>query len=376
MINANFFLQILSDIGIENAYGVPDSLLIQLNKELEEINSPIKNQLCINEGNAIAMALGYHLGSKKIAAVYLQNSGLGNCVNPLVSLAAEEIYSIPMLLIIGWRGHPSETDEPQHILQGKITPLMLETMGIKYEILDKETLNIENLLKKLINIAENFNTPVALLVKKGTFENSHITKKISFVNEFTRENAIETIIKNISKNVSIVSTTGMASRELFELRKKYKQSHDRDFLTVGGMGYASSIGIAIAEQNKNKTVVCLDGDGAILMHMGVMALIGNLKLKNFVHIVLNNGAHDSVGGQETIARSFSLSKLAKVLGYTNVKTVKNQENLCKELSDIDNKSGLRFIEIIISKGSRPDLGRPSLSPKKNKKLFMDHFHEH
>jgi len=376
MIDAKKFLKILSKMGINYAYGVPDSLLKEFCFELDEIDSPLKNQLCINEGNAIAMALGYHLGSKKVAAVYLQNSGLGNCINPIVSLAAEEIYSVPMLLIIGWRGHPSEADEPQHKVQGKITPSMLDIIGVKYEIFDRDTLDIEKVLKKLISTSTKSKSPVALLVKKGAFKKNENKSQPNFVDDFKRETAIEVIIKNIPKKALIVSTTGMASRELFELRKRHNQKHDKDFLTVGGMGYASSIGLAIAEQNKNKTVICLDGDGAILMHMGVMALIANLKFKNFVHIVLNNGAHDSVGGQKTIAKSFSLSKIAENLGYEHVKKVQNSEELFMELSKIKSKSGLRFIEIIISKGSRSDLGRPSISTKKNKKMFMDNINEH
>ena len=276
-----------------------------------------------------------------------------------------------MLLIIGWRGHHSEKDEPQHILQGKITTSMLDVMGISYDILDKDTIDAEMRLEKLVKQAQASNSPVALLVRRGVFEKGKINKQSNKKICFMREKAIEVVVDNLPRESFVIATTGMASRELYEVREKKKHKHSFDFLTVGGMGYASSIALAIAEQKKEKVIVCLDGDGAALMHMGTMALIGDLKLKNFIHIVLNNGAHDSVGGQETIARSFSLTKLAKVLGYDYIKQVKNPVELSKELNNVNAVSGLRFLEVLIDKGNRADLGRPTEAPLENKKIFMD-----
>jgi phosphonopyruvate decarboxylase len=331
-----------------------------------------RNIVSANEGNAIGLAAGYHLGTGKIGLVYMQNSGIGNAVNPLASLADKLVYSIPMLLVIGWRGEPNKKDEPQHKKQGLVTVETLELLGIKYEVLDRNTSNDE--MKVIINKAYKYmkenNEPYALVIKKDTFEEYKLKNNIVNDFEMTREGAIETIINNMSEEAVIVSTTGMASRELFELREKYKESHNKDFLTVGSMGHASQIALGIALSNKAREVYCIDGDGALLMHLGGVAIIGNQKPSNFRHILINNGAHDSVGGQETVGLKIDALAIAKACGYKKCYSCTSIEELIKLSKELRGVEGPVLLEIKVKKGGRKDLGRPQATPIENKEAFM------
>ncbi len=353
--------------------GVPDSLLKYFCAYIKDNVSSENNIVSANEGNAIGLACGYYLGTRKIGLVYMQNSGLGNAVNPLASLTDKLVYSIPMLLIIGWRGEPNKKDEPQHKKQGLITTETLEMLGIKYEILDEVSNNDEMKLKvkKAYSYMKENNEPYALVIKKDTFDEYKLKNNTSFDFEMAREEAIEIVVSNMKENSVAVSTTGMASRELFELREKYKENHNRDFLTVGSMGHASQIALGIALSNKDKDVYCIDGDGALLMHLGGLAIIGNAEPKNFRHILINNGAHDSVGGQETVGLKIDTLAIAKACGYKECYSCSSKAELLNLSEKITNVEGPVLLEIKVKKGARKDLGRPTITPIENKEAFME-----
>jgi len=372
MIEVKEFYSELLNNDISFFTGVPDSLLKSFCAYIKDNVSRDKNIISANEGNAIGLAAGYHLGTRKIGLVYMQNSGIGNAVNPLASLADKLVYSIPMLLVIGWRGEPDKKDEPQHKKQGLITIETLELLGIKYEVFNKTTSNEEMRLKveKAYKHMKKENEPYALVIKKDTFDEYKLKNNPNFDFEMTREEAIEAVIANMKEESVIVSTTGMASRELFELREKYKQNHNRDFLTVGSMGHASQIAMGIAVSNNDKDVYCIDGDGALLMHLGGVAVIGNQEPKNFKHILINNGAHDSVGGQETVGLKIDILAIAKACGYKKCYSCSSKQELLKLSKEIPNIEGPVLVEIKVKKGARKDLGRPGATPIENKEIFM------
>lgn len=354
---------------IEFYTGVPDSLLKDFCFYITKKSKKKNHIIAANEGSAISIATGYNLATKKIPLVYLQNSGLGNLINPLVSLTDKNVYSIPMLLMVGWRGEPGTKDEPQHKTQGLITKRLITALNKKYKILNGNEKSDLKKIKSAIEIVKKRNEPVFLLVKKNSFGKTNFIKKKDY-STLEREKAIELIVKIFRKNYKIISTTGKTSRELYEIRKKKKQSIIHDFLTVGSMGHASQIALGIALYTKKK-IVCLDGDGSFIMHMGGISTIGNLKLKNFIHIVLNNFAHDSVGGQETTSNTTNFSKIAKACSYKKIfSNIKDENSLKKKLIQAIKSQGPVFMEIIVKKGSRSNLGRPKESPLKNKELFI------
>ena len=370
MINTNNFFNMLTAHGTEFFTGVPDSLLKNFCAYLSDNTTQNNHIIAVNEGCAIALAAGFHLATGKIPLVYMQNSGIGNAVNPLLSLADSDVYSIPMILLISWRGEPGVKDEPQHLKQGKVTCAMFEAMGIPHLILSGNEEEAAGQLEECYSKIKKYNSPFALIVRKDIFAPYSLSDKNVDDAEklpMSREDALDTIVRLSSSNDIFVSTTGMASRELYELREKYGMSHEQDFLTVGSMGHASSIALAIALQKPEISVTCIDGDGAALMHLGGMAAIGALKQSNLRHIVLNNGAHDSVGGQPTIARKIDLCGIARGAGYIRFFSVKTQEELHHVLGE---KNGPLFIEVMIDKGNRKDLGRPGTSPQDNKEAFM------
>jgi phosphonopyruvate decarboxylase len=375
MIEVKEFYDELLKNNIDFFTGVPDSLLKSFCAYIKDNVSGHKNIVSANEGNAIGLAAGYHLGTRKIGLVYMQNSGIGNAVNPLASLADKLVYSIPMLLIIGWRGEPNKKDEPQHKKQGLITVETLELLGIRYQVLEQNTNNDEMkvIIKKAYDYMMENNEPYALVIKKDTFEEYKLKNNIITDFEMTREEAIENIVNNMSEEAVIVSTTGMASRELFEIREKYKESHNKDFLTVGSMGHSSQIALGIALSNKKKPVYCIDGDGALLMHLGGLAIIGNQEPVNFRHILINNGAHDSVGGQETVGLKIDILAIAKACGYRKGYSCSTREELIKLSRELTNIEGPVLLEIKVKKGARKDLGRPTTTPLENKEAFMKFF---
>ena len=302
----------------------------------------------------------------------MQNSGLGNTVNPLLSLADREVYSVPMLLVIGWRGEPNVHDEPQHIKQGRVTCSLLDAMEIPYCILSDEEAEAKVQLEKAYSHIKASSSPYAVVVRKGIFDSYKLKTNEAVPAEMSREEAIEKIVLNAPSNACFVSTTGMASRELYDLRDKHGQGHAKDFLTVGSMGHASQMALGIALAKEDKTVFCIDGDGAAIMHLGGLTAIGSQRPKNMMHIILNNGAHDSVGGQPTVGRKINLCAVAQACGYDKVVSVKTLEELQSRLKELCTNSGSVFIEVLVSKGARADLGRPKSSPIENKKAFMEY----
>nr|CAD7194725.1 unnamed protein product [Timema douglasi] len=367
------FYRALQNIGIEFFCGVPDSLLKDF-CAFVTTNVPEENHvITANEGNAIGLAAGYHLASGKAGLVYLQNSGIGNTVNPLLSLAAPEVYSIPMLLLIGWRGEPGKRDEPQHILQGQVTPGMLNSLGIPFSTLPDFLDGAKNTLENAKKYIDKHSSPYALLVKRQTFLPYKLPKQNPEF-QMSREQAVQIIVDGLHDSDIVVSTTGMLSRELFEYRVVKEQGHERDFLTVGSMGHASSIALGIALRKKNRQVFCFDGDGAVIMHMGTMSSVGQTQPNNFKHVVINNGAHDSVGGQHTAAQNhdrFSLAQIAVGSGYRQSKVVATETELMSGIRWLRQTSGPALLEVKVNQGSRKGLGRPTRTPIQNKMDFMN-----
>ena len=372
MISPEFFFNVCKDKGVDFFSGVPDSLLKNICSYITD-NTPSENHIiAANEGNALAIGVGYHLSTGKVPLIYMQNSGLGNVINPLLSLADQEVYSVPLLMMIGWRGEPGVKDEPQHKKQGRVTVALLEAMEIPYKVLTADS-NIEEAkvaLKAMLSIAKKENKPCALLIKKGLFEDYKFQSDMLYERPLYREQAIEIIVNNLNEPDIVVSTTGVASRELFEYREKLKSGHERDFLTVGGMGHVSQIALGIALQKKNRQVYCLDGDGSLIMHMGTLAINASMNCRNFKHIVFNNSAHDSVGGQPTVGDRIDIASIASNVGYQWVKMVSEESEIrlaLNEMADVDTPA---LLEIQVKKGFRKDLGRPTTTPIQNKEIFM------
>jgi len=339
---------------------------------LSENVSDDRHIIAVNEGNAFSLALGYFLATKKIPMVYMQNSGLGNAINPLLSLADKQVYSIPLIMMIGWRGEPGVKDEPQHCKQGAITIDLLKTMDVPYQVIGSDTSDDEIFSKfdGLIQDAIRHSRPCALVVKKNSFLPYKLKNNRVDGGLLSREDAIKIIVDNLSLEDVIVSTTGVASRELFEYRESFGNGHHRDFLTVGGMGHASQIALGIALAKRDRNVYCLDGDGAFLMHMGGAAILASMGLNNVKHVLLNNYSHDSVGGQPTISSKIDIQGLATSMGYQCVAQAKTVDQIMNELMIIKKCSGPALLEIQIKKGFRSDLGRPTLTPQENKYEFM------
>lgn len=332
---------------------------------------PSKNIIAANEGNAIAIATGYHLSTGRYPCVYMQNSGLGNIINPLLSLANQGVYSIPMLLMIGWRGQPGKKDEPQHMVQGANTEPMLTSTGIQFGFLPDFKEGAEEAIDKAVEYMREKKAPYAFIVRRQTF-GDYVQKK-TYNNDFplSREEAIKTVIEHIGEYDPIVSTTGFASRELYELQMNSKKSAKNSFLCVGSMGHASSIALGIALQKKSRRVICLDGDGAAIMHMGSLALIGGRQVGNMVHIILNNGAHESVGGQPTVGHKISFKQIGEACGYKQTFEVKTKEEVSKAMKNCSNTNGPNLIEVKCTMNTRKNLSRPKETPKANKKQFME-----
>lgn len=363
-------------LGADFFTGVPDSQLKALCNYLMDIYGVDRKHhiIAANEGNAVALAAGYYLATGKPAVVYMQNSGEGNVINPVASLLHEKVYGIPVIFVIGWRGEPGIHDEPQHIYQGEITLKLLEDLEIEYYIVDTGTGQ-----EQLTNVMEKFRDKldsgksVAFVVRKGgiTYDG-----KVSYGNSYTmtREEAIKCVALASGED-PIISTTGKASRELFEIREGNGQGHHNDFLTVGSMGHASSIALGIAVNKPDKRVWCIDGDGAVLMHMGAMAVIGSTKPDNFIHVVMNNESHETVGGMPTVAENINLPAVAEACGYEKILSVENCEDLEKALEEIKTCKKLTFLEIKCAVGARSDLGRPTTSTWENRDGFMEFLRE-
>ena len=375
MIRPQFFYNTLASYGIDFYAGVPDSLLKNLCAYITDHADANHNIIAANEGGAMGLAAGHYLATGEIPVVYMQNSGEGNIINPLASLTDPDVYNIPVLLVIGWRGKPGIHDEPQHVKQGKVTTGLLNVMGIDYTVLSKEEDKAETQIQKAIAYMQATKECYALVIEKDTFEDYKLQNME--VNDLTmsREEAIQTVAAALGEKDAIVSTTGMISRELFEYRTAMNEGHERDFLTVGSMGHASQIALGIALAQPERRVWCFDGDGATIMHMGSMAIVANKAPKNYIHVVFNNGAHDSVGGQPTVGLKIDLPAVAKAVGYKSVYSVDSKDTLENQLSIINSQLSTNeypiLLEIRVRKGNRKDLGRPTTTPVQNKEALMD-----
>ena len=369
MIRPEFFIEALRQKGIDCFAGVPDSLLKNICAYITDHFDAAHNIIAANEGAAVGLAAGHYLATGQPACVYMQNSGEGNIINPLASLTDQEVYNIPVLLLIGWRGRPGVHDEPQHVKQGKVTTGLLNVMGVNYEVLSKEEDKAAKQIEKAAKVLANKEV-FALVIEKDTFEDYKL-QNIE-VNDLTmsREEAIQTVAATLGEKDCIVSTTGMISRELFEYRASMNQGHERDFLTVGSMGHASQIALGIALAQPDRRVWCFDGDGAAIMHMGSMAIVANKAPKNYVHVVFNNGAHDSVGGQPTVGLKIDLPAISKAVGYPNAFSVDSKADLLDCLKAVKMVEGPLLLEIKVKKGNRKDLGRPTTTPIQNKEALM------
>ena len=367
-MNVETFVRILD---AEFYTGVPDSQLKALCNYLMHTcgTDPKHHIIAANEGNCTALAAGYHLATGKVPVVYMQNSGEGNIINPVASLLNDKVYAIPVIFVVGWRGEPGVHDEPQHIYQGEVTVKLLEDMDIRTFVIGKETTDEEvaNAMAEFRKVLAE-GKDVAFVIRKGALS---YDEKVVYANRNTmkREEIIRHIVA-VSGEDPIVSTTGKASRELFEIREANGQSHKYDFLTVGSMGHSSSIALGVALNKPEKRIWCIDGDGAVLMHMGAMAVIGANNPKNLIHVVINNGAHETVGGMPTVAEQIDLIAIAKACGYPNAVSVDTFDKLDEALQKAKSKKELSLIEVKCSIGARDDLGRPTTTARDNKENFM------
>lgn len=372
MISPEFFTRTLTGLGIDFFAGVPDSLLKSLCAYLKLNIDPEHNITAANEGGAMALAAGHFLATGRPGCVYMQNSGIGNAVNPLLSLLDADVYSIPALLVIGWRGMPGVHDEPQHVKQGRVTTELLDAMEIPYTILADNEHDARIQIEMAVSFIKDTGRQMALIVRKGVFEPMSLPE--SPAPELPgREEAIRAIIHAMPADTAFVGTTGMISRELFELREADRSTHASDFLTVGSMGHASQIALAVALARPHRPVACLDGDGAFIMHAGAAAITASLAPANMIHFVLNNGAHDSVGGQDTAGFFIDIPAMARACGYRQALSFSSLDGLSHLLNRLTTcPQGPVLIEIKVRKGARPDLGRPTTTSIENRDAFM-HF---
>jgi len=369
MIQPKFFIEELKRHDIDFFAGVPDSLLKNICAYIADNIDSRHHIITANEGAAIGLAAGYHLATGKAGVVYMQNSGEGNIINPLASLTDREVYHIPVLLLIGWRGRPGIHDEPQHVKQGKVTQGLLNVMGINFDVLSKDEEKAASQIAKAAEALQK-NEVYALIIEKDTFDIYQLQQVESNQLSMTREEAIQLVASSTGEKDTIVSTTGMISRELFEARVAWNQGHERDFLTVGSMGHASQIALGIALEKTDRKIWCFDGDGASIMHMGSMAIVAAQKPQNYIHVVFNNGAHDSVGGQPTVGLNINLPGVAQAVGYSQTFSVDNPKDLKHVLSQLNTVSGPVFLEVKVKKGNRKNLGRPTTTPVENKEALM------
>lgn len=372
MVDPKEFFDALIANGVGFFAGVPDSLLKDFCACVSENSTGGRHLITANEGAAIACAAGYHLATGGTGLVYMQNSGLGNAINPLVSLADPDVYQIPMLLVIGWRGEPGMKDEPQHVKQGRITTALLDTIGVPYEVIDGAAAGVGSVVARACAAVKTTGRAYAFLVREGTFgEYRERSAAAPEKYPLSREDAVKAVVDSLSDRDIVVSTTGKASRELYEYRAALKQGHGKDFLTVGSMGHCSQIALGIALHKSDVRVFCLDGDGAAIMHMGSLAVTGVKAPGNFRHIVVNNGAHDSVGGQKTVGFEIDLAKIAEACGYKPACRAESMKELLDALGRMASSKGPSFLEIRVSPGARRDLGRPKEAPVDNKRAFME-----
>lgn len=352
--------------GITFFTGVPDSLMKPLCAWVLALDAD-RHAMQANEGTAVALAAGHALDGRGVAAVYLQNSGIGNAVNPLLSLAAPEVYGLPMVLLIGWRGAPGHRDEPQHQLQGRVLCAMLDAMEVPRYTLPDDPAEALDLARRLPGEARRARRPVALLVPPegiGPAVTTVPKPTLSLAGApLRREEAIEAIVARAGQEAWVVATTGKTARELYAVRKTRGEEGQRDLLVVGSMGHASTIALGHHAAAPDRVVWCLDGDGAALMHLGAMPVLAAQAPARFVHVLFNNGVHESVGGQPLPVGPDLWAGLAAASGYVRVLRADTATDLQDALDTLPDPTGPVFLEVRVAPGSRPDLPRPSETPQ-------------
>lgn len=365
MIDPKVFLELLQSSGVEFFAGVPDSYLNGFCNYLSEKIPQDKHMIAANEGNAVALGAGYYFATGTVPLVYLQNSGLGNTVNPLVSLADQHVFKVPLLLLIGWRGEPGVKDWAQHRTQGEITPELLDLMGIPWLIVEDDRHFPVQGVKDLIKRAKEERRPVALIGRKGVFSSVDKDNILDHTYPLSREEAIEAILDALPSDTVYAATTGRATRELFYLRQRRGEGHQYDFLNVGAMGHTSSLALGMALARKNRLVVCLDGDSAAIMHMGALAIAGGVEGIRFLHVILNNGAHESVGGQASAGYRIDFTAMAAACGYRTIsRPVITRQELSTAAVELSTGRGAAFIDVRIHKGLKGALPPLDIDHKK------------
>jgi phosphonopyruvate decarboxylase len=374
-IDPGRFVDHLASHGVSFYTGVPDSLLKQLNAHILATLPRDQHVIAANEGGAVAIAMGHYLRTGIPAVVYLQNSGTGNAINPLLSLADPDVYGTPMVVVVGWRGQPGVKDEPQHVKQGRIMEPLLGALGLPWTVLPRDPGSAEAAMAEAVKTAMDASTPYVVLVEKGTFADAASASAAAPEPEspqfVSREDALIATAQAVGPEAVIVSTTGMLSRELFEYRERSGQPGDRDLLTVGGMGHASSIALGVAMREPDREVWCFDGDGALLMHLGGLAVIADHAPPGYFHVVFNNGVHDSVGGQPTSIDVVDVAATARALGYRYATSTSYVESIAAAVGELRANGGPALLEIKVRPGNRPGIGRPTRTPAESKRAFMD-----
>jgi phosphonopyruvate decarboxylase len=374
MIDPARFVEHLAELGVTMYTGVPDSLLKSFGKHVHEALPREQHVIAANEGAAVGIALGHHLRTAEVPVVYLQNSGFGNTINPLLSLADPDVYGVPMLVIVGWRGQPGVKDEPQHVKQGRIMTALLDALELPWSVLPPDTADAEKTVEEAVRTAQAGRTPYVLLVEKGTFAPTPAaadSRPAAAEAELpSREEALVALVEAVGDGHILISTTGMLSRELFELRERTGSDGSRDFLTVGGMGHASAIALGVALREPDREVWCLDGDGALLMHAGSLAVNADHAPENYLHVVFNNGVHDSVGGQPTSISNVDVPATARAMGYRHAVATSDLTALAELVADLRRHTGPSLLELRVRPGNRPDIGRPTRTPAGSKEAFM------
>jgi len=367
MIHAQKFVHAALRQGFNLWSGVPCSYLKPFINYV--IDDPkVRYVPASNEGDAVAIAGGNQLTGHRGVAIF-QNSGLGNAVNPLTSF--HHTFKIPVLLIVTLRGEPGgPSDAPQHGLMGPITTQMLDTMQVKWEYFPTDEAEIEAALQRAVDHMDGEGLPFAFVMKKGSVEayerqNSSPVVPTPWVKArtsgapkavATRNEMLKAVQATAGWNDPVLATTGYTGRELYAL-----EDRDNQFYMVGSMGCVSSIGLGIALARPHKRVIAVDGDGAVLMRMGALASNGYQKPANLVHIILDNGRHESTGGQATVSPAVDLCAVAAACGYEHIHDITHPDELHSLLQKPAN-AGLTFIRARTVAGSPKDLPRPQQKP--------------
>jgi phosphonopyruvate decarboxylase len=372
MIDPARFVNHLHRLGVTLYTGVPDSLLKQLGSHIMVTLPRERHVIAANEGAAVAIAMGHYLRTATPAVVYLQNSGMGNTINPLLSLADPDVYGTPMVVVVGWRGQPGVKDEPQHVKQGRVMEALLDALDLPWAVLPRDPDGADVTMADAVKTALDGDTPYVVLVEKGTFADADVTPPAVEASAGlpSRADALVALADAVGPDAVIVSTTGMLSRELFEHRERESADGSRDFLTVGGMGHASAIALGVAMREPTREVWCLDGDGALLMHLGSLAVIADHAPATYFHVVFNNGVHDSVGGQPTSVGLVDVPAAAQAMGYRHAERAAGLDDLPAAVERLRAAGGPALLELQVRPGNRPGIGRPTRTPQESKRAFM------